>query len=90
MLEHNKSVPKYMYISPKQTPGNLQHSKKVFNDGALEQVAQEDCGFSFSGDIQDPPGQDPVQPALADPASAGGWMRRPTEVPSNPKHSVTL
>jgi len=30
------------------------------------------CGFSFSGDIQDPPGQGPVQPALGDPASAGG------------------
>jgi len=28
--------------------------------------------FSFSGDIQDPPGQGPVQPALGDPASAGG------------------
>ena len=30
------------------------------------------CGFSFSGDIQDPPGQGPVQPAVGDPASAGG------------------
>ena len=27
---------------------------------------------SFSGDIQDPPGQGPVQPALGGPASAGG------------------
>jgi len=27
---------------------------------------------SFSGDIQDPPGQGPVQPAVGDPASAGG------------------
>ena len=42
-------------------------------DGALEQAAQGGCGVSFSGDeIQDPPGQGPVQPALADPASAGG------------------
>jgi len=34
------------------------------------------CGVSFSGDIPDPPGQGPVQPALGDPASAGGlgWM----------------
>ena len=32
-------------------------------DGALEQAAQRGCGFSFSGDIQ---------PALGDPASAGG------------------
>ena len=27
---------------------------------------------SFSGDIQDPPGQGPVQPSVGDPASAGG------------------
>ena len=40
-------------------------------DGALEQAAQGGCGFSFSGDIQDPPGQGPVQPAVGDPASAG-------------------
>ena len=25
--------------------------------------------------FQDPPGQGPVQPALGDPASAGGWTR---------------
>ena len=30
------------------------------------------CGVSFSGDIQDPPGQGPVQPAVGDPALAGG------------------
>ena len=41
-------------------------------DGALEQAAQGGGGFSFSGDIQDPPGQDAVQPAVGDPASAGG------------------
>ena len=41
-------------------------------DGALEQAAQGGCGVSFSGDIQDPPGQDPVQPTVVDPASAGG------------------
>jgi len=29
-------------------------------------------GVSFSGDIQDPPGRGPVQPAVGDPASAGG------------------
>jgi len=37
-----------------------------------EQAAQGGCGFSFSGDTQDPPGQGPVQPAVGDPASAGG------------------
>jgi len=41
----------------------------------MEQAAQAGCGFSFSGDIQDPPGQGPVQSALGDPASAGGWTR---------------
>ena len=42
-------------------------------DGALAQAAQGGCRVSFSGDIQDPPGRGPVQPALGDPASAGGW-----------------
>jgi len=42
-------------------------------DGALAQAAQEGCGVSFSGDIPDPSGQGPVQPALGDPAWAGGW-----------------
>ena len=42
-------------------------------DGALAQASQGGCGVSFSGDIPDLPGQGPVQPALGDPASAGGW-----------------
>jgi len=29
-----------------------------------------------------------VQPALGDPAWAGGWGGGPTEVPYNPEHSV--
>jgi len=42
-------------------------------DEALEQAAQGVCGVSFSGDIQDLQGQGgPVQPAVGDPASAGG------------------
>ena len=41
------------------------------SDGALEQAAQGGCGVS-SGDIQDLPGRGPVQPAVGDPASAGG------------------
>jgi len=39
---------------------------------ALGGAAQGRCGVSFSGDIQDPPGQGPVQPAVGDPASAVG------------------
>jgi len=41
-------------------------------DGAVAQTAQGGCGVSFSGDIQSPPGRGPVQPALGDPALAGG------------------
>ena len=43
-------------------------------DGALAQAAQGGCGVSFSGDIQDPPGRGPVQPAVGDPVLAGGWF----------------
>ena len=39
---------------------------------ALEQAAQGGGGVSVFGDIQDPPGQGPVQPAVGDPALAGG------------------
>jgi len=44
-------------------------------DGALEEAAQEGGGVSFSGDIEDLPGRSPVQPAVGDPASSGGWTR---------------
>ena len=57
-------------------------------DGDLEQATQGGCGVSLSGDIPDPPRQGPVQPAVHDPASAGGWAGWPTEVPSNPEQSV--
>ena len=42
-------------------------------DGELAQAAQGGCGVSFSGDILAPPGRGAVQPALGDPAWAGGW-----------------
>jgi len=41
--------------------------------GTLAQAAQGGCGVSFSGDIVHPPGRGAVQPALGDPAWAGGW-----------------
>jgi len=44
-------------------------------DRALIQVAQRGCGASFSGDIQNPPGHGPVQPALGEPSLARAWTR---------------
>ena len=38
-------------------------------------LVQRRCGISFSGDIQNPPGQGPVQPALDEPALVGSWTR---------------
>ena len=52
-----------------------EHGEELFpseGDGALEQAAHGGCGVSFSGDIQDAPGQGPLQPTVGDPASAGG------------------
>ncbi|GAB0181584.1 mitochondrial enolase superfamily member 1 [Grus japonensis] len=57
----------------------LEHRKFYLNmrknffesDQALEQAAQRGCGVSFSGDIQNPPGCNPVQHAVGDPALAG-------------------
>ena len=43
-------------------------------DRALEQAAQGDCRFSFSGDIQDQSGHLPVQPAV------GGLLCREVEL----------
>ena len=39
---------------------------------ALEPAAQGGCGVSFSGDIQSLHERGPVQPAVGDPALAGG------------------
>ena len=41
-------------------------------DTALEQAAQRASGASFSGEMQNPSGPGPVQPALSDPVLAGG------------------
>ena len=56
-------------------PSESEHEEEFLpseGDGALEQAAQGGCRVSFSGDIQDPPGQGPLQPTVGDPASAGG------------------
>jgi len=54
---------------PSEHEEELLHSE---DDRALEQAAQGGCGVSFSGDIQDPPGQGPVQPTVGEPASIEG------------------
>jgi len=54
---------------PFEREKELLHSE---GDRVLEQAAQGGCGVSFSGDIQDLPGQGPVQPAVGDPTLTGG------------------
>jgi len=55
---------------------HLNTRKNFFPLRVMEhQPAQRGCGVSFSGDIQNPPGQGLVQPALGDPALAWGWTR---------------
>jgi len=56
-----------------EVPSEHEEELLYFEGGkALEQAAQGGCGVSFSGDIQDPPGRGAVQPAVGDPAWAGG------------------
>ena len=45
------------------------------DDRALAQAAQRGCGISYSGNVENPPGGVPVQPAVGDPALTGGWTR---------------
>jgi len=59
----------------KQRKFHLNMRKNLFTLRVTEpwnKLPRKGHGFSFSGDIQDPPGQGPVQPAVGDPASAGG------------------
>ena len=42
--------------------------------GDREQAVQRGCGVSFSGDVQDPPGHLPVQPAVGSLFCRGGGL----------------
>lgn len=44
-------------------------------DWTLKQVAQRGGEVSFSGGMQNQPGQELVQPPLEEPGLAGGWTR---------------
>jgi len=76
-----RSAPSYRPRNWAQTEAEevpAEHKEELLHsegDGALAQAAQGGCGVSFSEDIQDLPGRGPVQPALSDPALAGGWSR---------------
>lgn len=72
---------------------SLEYEEKLLycaGDWALEQSAQRGRGVSFPADIHRPPGGNPVSPALAEPALAGGQTRWFPEVASNSNHSVLL
>jgi len=60
-------------IEARVVPAEYEEERIYFEDDrALEQAAQRVCGFSCSGDTQNPPGHSSVQPALGEPALAKG------------------
>lgn len=52
-----------------------QESKCIYLEGISKQAAQRGCGVSFSGDTENLPGHNPVQPVLGEPALAQGLDR---------------
>ena len=53
----------------------FKHKKTLFycdGDQTLEQITQRGCGVFILGDIQNPAGHSPEQPALADPVLSRG------------------
>jgi len=74
-----------MRRSQPETRKNEEELLPSEGDGALAQAAQGGCRVSFSGDIQDPPGQGPLQAAVGDPASAGGLDQMTHRGPFQPR-----
>jgi len=78
---------------PQESAGQLRQRKHLWPQGLgawLRFRRGSQKGVSFSGDIQALSGRGAVQPALGDPASAGGWAGWPTEGPANPHHAGIL
>lgn len=56
-----------------EAPSEYEEKPLYFkSDRALEEAAQRGCKVFFSGNIQSPPGHNPVLPAVAEPALAAG------------------
>jgi len=56
----------------------------------VERVVQKGCGIVVLGDIQNPTGHDPGQPALADPDLSSGVGLDNLQRSSNLIHSVII
>jgi len=73
VLPHRQPAPRPPGINHRPARSTVEEELLYFEGaGALAQAAQGGCGVSFSGDIPAPPGRGAVQPAVGDPASAGG------------------
>jgi len=68
----NLHLYKEFYLAKSQRLHQFIFFHQLASTCSIHYISQGGCGVSFSGDIQDSPGQGPVQPAVGNPASAGG------------------
>lgn len=83
-VRNNENARSFSLIKPESIDKDSKLKPK------LSTAAKNGCEVSFSGDIWNLPGCDPVQPDLGEPAWAGIWTRLSSEVTSKPNHSVIL
>lgn len=88
-----------LVVLSKRTGGNGQtlmhkevpseHEEEVLYGAATKHGTnwQRSCGASLTGDIPEPPGCNPVPPALGEPAWAGRLTQMDDVIPSNLTHS---